>query len=89
LGERVLVRRAVADSKTPGGILIPDTAKEKPQIGEVLAAGPGHYEVGVYVPNPLIAGDRVMLGKWAGVEVTIDGEELLIVKASEVLGKIV
>ncbi|MBN9529132.1 MAG: co-chaperone GroES [Alphaproteobacteria bacterium] len=89
LHDRVVVRRIEADQKTAGGIIIPDTAKEKPQEGEVLAVGPGtRDESGRLVPLDLKAGDRVLFGKWSGTEVKIDGEDLLIMKESDVLGVI-
>ena len=87
LHDRVLVRRIDAEAKSAGGIIIPDTAKEKPQQGEVVAVGPGaRDEAGKIVPLALEAGDRVLFGKWSGTEVKIDGEELLIVKESDILG---
>ena len=87
LHDRVLVRRVEADEKTAGGIIIPDTAKEKPQEGEVVAVGPGgRDEAGKLIPIDLKAGDRVLFGKWSGTEVKIDGEELLIMKESDVMG---
>jgi chaperonin GroES len=87
LHDRVLVRRIDAEAKSAGGIIIPDTAKEKPQQGEVVAVGPGaRDEAGKIVPLALQAGDRVLFGKWSGTEVKIDGEELLIVKESDILG---
>lgn len=87
LHDRVLVRRIDAEAKSAGGIIIPDTAKEKPQQGEVVAVGPGaRDEAGKVVPLALRAGDRVLFGKWSGTEVKIDGEELLIVKESDILG---
>jgi chaperonin GroES len=87
LGDRVLVKRVEEEQKTKGGIIIPDTAKEKPQEGEVIAAGPGaRDESGKLVPLELKAGDRVLFGKWSGTEVKIDGEDLLIMKESDVLG---
>jgi len=87
LHDRVVVRRIDAEEKTKGGIIIPDTAKEKPQEGEVIAAGPGaRDESGKVVPLDLRAGDRVLFGKWSGSEVRIDGEDLLIMKESDVLG---
>ncbi|HYH20385.1 MAG TPA: co-chaperone GroES [Azospirillum sp.] len=87
LHDRVLVRRIESDSKTKGGIIIPDTAKEKPQEGEVLAVGPGaRDENGKLVPLDVKAGDRVLFGKWSGTEVKIDGEDLLIMKESDILG---
>jgi chaperonin GroES len=87
LGDRVLVKRVEEETKTKGGIIIPDSAKEKPQEGEVIAAGPGaRDENGKLVPLELKAGDRILFGKWSGTEVKIDGEELLIMKESDVLG---
>jgi len=81
------VRRIEEDERTPGGIIIPDTAKEKPQQGEVIAAGPGaRDEKGVVQPLDVKAGDRILFGKWSGTEVKIDGEELLIMKESDILG---
>src|ERR1700748_809282 len=87
LHDRVVVRRIDADERTAGGIIIPDTAKEKPQEGEVVSAGPGaRNEKGELVPLELKAGDRVLFGKWSGTEVKIDGEDLLIMKESDILG---
>ncbi len=87
LHDRVLVKRIEQEEKTAGGIIIPDTAKEKPQQGEVLAVGPGaRGDDGKLVAPDLKAGDRVLFGKWSGTEVTIDGEELLIMKESDVMG---
>jgi chaperonin GroES len=87
LHDRVVVRRIEEDERTPGGIIIPDTAKEKPQQGEVIASGPGaRDEKGVVQPLDVKAGDRVLFGKWSGSEVKIDGEELLIMKESDILG---
>ena len=87
LHDRVVVRRIEEDNKTAGGIIIPDTAKEKPQQGEVLAVGPGaRDENGKLVPLDVKQGDKVLFGKWSGSEVTIDGEELLIMKESDILG---
>ena len=87
LHDRVVVRRVESDTKTKGGIIIPDTAKEKPQEGEVLAVGPGaRDETGKLVPLDVKAGDRVLFGKWSGTEVKIDGEDLLIMKESDILG---
>jgi len=87
LHDRVLVRRIDAEEKTAGGIIIPDTAKEKPQEGEVIAAGPGgRNEEGQLVPLDVKPGDRVLFGKWSGTEVKIDGKELLIMKESDLLG---
>jgi chaperonin GroES len=89
LHDRVVVRRIDSKEKTTGGIIIPDTAKEKPQEGEVVAAGPGaHNEKGELAPLELKAGDHVLFGKWSGTEVKIDGEDLLIMKESDVLGVI-
>ena len=89
LHDRVLVRRIDAEEKTAGGIIIPDTAKEKPQEGEIIAAGPGaRDESGKLVPLDVKAGDRILFGKWSGTEVKIDGEELLIMKESDVMGVI-
>ncbi|MFZ5712155.1 MAG: co-chaperone GroES [Bradyrhizobium sp.] len=87
LHDRVLVRRIDAEEKTTGGIIIPDTAKEKPQQGEVIAVGPGgRNKQGQLVPLDVKVGDRVLFGKWSGTEVKIDGEELLIMKESDLLG---
>jgi len=87
LHDRVVVRRVDEDTKTAGGIIIPDTAKEKPQQGEVIAVGPGaRDEQGKVVPLDVKAGDRVLFAKWGGSEVKIDGEELLIMKESDILG---
>jgi chaperonin GroES len=87
LHDRVLVRRITAEEKTTGGIIIPDTAKEKPQEGEVLAVGAGTVnEQGQVRPLDVKAGDRILFGKWSGTEVKIDGEELLIMKESDVMG---
>ena len=87
LHDRVVVRRVTSDEKTAGGIIIPDTAKEKPQEGEVLAVGPGgRDEAGKLIPIDLKVGDRVLFGKWSGTEVKLDGEELLIMKESDILG---
>jgi chaperonin GroES len=87
LHDRVVVRRIEEDERTPGGIIIPDTAKEKPQQGEVIAAGPGaRDEKGQVQPLDVKAGDRILFGKWSGTEVKIDGEELLIMKESDILG---
>jgi chaperonin GroES len=89
LHDRVVVRRLEQEEKTAGGIIIPDTAKEKPQEGEVIAVGPGaRDESGKLVPLDLKAGDRVLFGKWSGNEVKIDGEDLLIMKESDVMGVI-
>ena len=87
LHDRVVVRRVDAEEKTKGGIIIPDTAKEKPQEGEVIAAGPGaRDESGKIVPLEVKAGDRILFGKWSGTEVRIDGEDLLIMKESDIMG---
>jgi chaperonin GroES len=87
LHDRVVVRRLNAEEKTKGGIIIPDTAKEKPMEGEIVAAGPGaRNEAGALVPLDVKAGDRVLFGKWSGTEVKIDGEDLLIMKESDILG---
>jgi len=87
LHDRVVVRRIDAEEKTAGGIIIPDTAKEKPMEGEVVAVGPGARDQhGKLVPIGLEAGDRILFGKWSGTEVKIDGEELLIMKESDVMG---
>ena len=87
LHDRVVVRRLDAEEKTAGGIIIPDTAKEKPQEGEVVAVGPGaRNEKGEVVPLEVKAGDRILFGKWSGTEVKIDGEELLIMKESDIMG---
>ncbi|MBO4225770.1 co-chaperone GroES [Bradyrhizobium neotropicale] len=89
LHDRVLVRRLDAEEKTAGGIIIPDTAKEKPQQGEIVATGPGaRNEQGQLVQLDVKAGDRVLFGKWSGTEVKIDGEEFLIMKESDLLGVI-
>ncbi len=87
LHDRVVVKRVSAEEKTAGGIIIPDTAKEKPQEGEVIAVGPGaRNEKGEIVPLEVKVGDRVLFGKWSGTEVKIDGEELLIMKESDIMG---
>ena len=87
LHDRVLVRRIEGDEKTKGGLIIPDTAKEKPAEGEVIACGEGaRKDSGELIPMGVQNGDRVLFGKWSGTEVTIDGEELLIMKESDVLG---
>ena len=87
LGDRVLVKRVEEEQKTKGGIIIPDTAKEKPQEGEVVAAGSGaKAEDGKVTPLDVKAGDRVLFGKWSGTEVKVDGEDLLIMKESDILG---
>ncbi len=87
LGDRVLVKRVEEEEKTKGGIIIPDTAKEKPQEGEVVAVGPGaRDDSGKVQPLDVKAGDRILFGKWSGTEVKIDGQDLLIMKESDVLG---
>ena len=87
LHDRVLVRRVEQEEKTAGGIIIPETAKEKPQEGEIVAAGPGaRKDDGAILPLDVKAGDRVLFGKWSGSEVKVDGEELLIMKESDLLG---
>ena len=87
LHDRVVVRRIEAEEKTAGGIIIPDTAKEKPMEGEVIAVGPGaRDEQGKLVPLDVKAGDRILFGKWSGTEVKLDGEELLIMKESDIMG---
>ena len=87
LHDRVVVRRLNAEEKTAGGIIIPDTAKEKPMEGEIVAAGPGaRNEAGQLVELDVKAGDRILFGKWSGTEVKIDGEELLIMKESDIMG---
>ena len=87
LGDRVLVKRVEEETKTKGGIIIPDTAKEKPQEGEVVAVGPGaRNDKGDVVALDLKAGDKILFGKWSGTEVKLDGEELLIMKESDIMG---
>lgn len=87
LGDRVLVRRVEEEEKTRGGIIIPDTAKEKPQEGEVIAVGPGaRDESGKVQPLDVKAGDRILFGKWSGTEVKLEGKDLLIMKESDILG---
>ena len=87
LHDRVLVRRIEAEAKTAGGIIIPDTAKEKPQEGEIVSVGTGtKAEDGKITPLDVQAGDRVLFGKWSGTEVKVDGEDLLIMKESDILG---
>jgi chaperonin GroES len=87
LHDRVVVRRLEAEEKTAGGIIIPDTAKEKPMEGEVVAVGPGaRDEAGKLVPLDVKSGDRILFGKWSGTEVKLDGEELLIMKESDIMG---
>ena len=87
LHDRVVVRRIDPESKTAGGIIIPDTAKEKPQTGEITAVGPGgRDEAGKLIPIDLKVGDKVLFGKWSGTEVKLDGVELLIMKESDIMG---
>jgi len=87
LGDRVVVRRVEEEAKSKGGIIIPDTVKEKPQEGEVIAAGPGaRDEDGKRIPMDVKPGDRILFGKWSGSEVKIEGDELLIMKESDILG---
>ena len=87
LHDRILVRRVESDERTKGGIIIPDTAKEKPQEGEVIATGPGaRNEQGEIVALDVKPGDRVLFGKWSGTEIRLDGEDLLIMKESDVMG---
>ena len=89
LHDRVVVRRIESDDRSAGGIIIPDTAKEKPQEGEVIAVGPGaRDESGKLIPLDLKAGDRILFGKWSGTEVKIDGQDYLIMKESDVMGVI-
>ncbi len=89
LHDRVVVKRIEGEEKTKGGIIIPDNAKEKPQEGEIVAVGPGvRDESGKLMPLDLKAGDRILFGKWSGTEVKIDGQELLIMKESDVMGVI-
>ena len=89
LHDRVVVRRVKEEEKTKGGIIIPDTAQEKPQEGEVIAVGPGaRDEDGEYIKLDVKVGDRILFGKWSGTEVKIDGEELLIMKESDIMGVI-
>ena len=87
LHDRVLVRRIAGDDKTKGGLIIPDTAKEKPAEGEIVSAGPGaRKDSGELIAPSVKAGDRILFGKWSGTEVTLNGEELLIMKESDILG---
>ena len=87
LADRVVVKRIEAEMKTAGGIIIPDTAKEKPQEGEVVAVGPGaRDDAGKLIPLDVKAGDKVLFGKWSGTEVKIDGQDLLIMKESDIMG---
>jgi chaperonin GroES len=90
LHDRVVIKRLEGEEKTKGGIIIPDTAKEKPQEGRVIAVGPGgRDESGKLTPIDVKAGDRILFGKWSGTEVKIDGDDLLIMKESDILGVIV
>lgn len=89
LGDRIVIRQIEAEDVTASGIVLPDTAQEKPQRGEVLAVGEGRYDDGVRVPLDLVAGDEVIYSKYGGTEVTIDGEDLLILRESDVLAKAV
>jgi chaperonin GroES len=90
LHDRVVVKRIEAEEKTAGGIIIPDTAKEKPQQGEVVSVGPGgRDETGKFIPIDVQTGDRVLFGKWSGTEVKIDGIEYLIMKESDIMGVLV
>ncbi|MEO0341859.1 MAG: co-chaperone GroES [Pseudomonadota bacterium] len=87
LHDRVLVRRLESDEKTAGGLIIPDSAKEKPAEGEIIAAGEGaRKDSGELIPMAVSVGDKVLFGKWSGTEVTVDGEDLLIMKESDILG---
>ncbi|MET0596886.1 MAG: co-chaperone GroES [Mesorhizobium sp.] len=87
LHDRILVRRIEAEEKSAGGIIIPDTAKEKPQEGEVLAVGPGaRNEAGQLIPLDVEVGDRILFGKWSGTEIILDGEDRLVMKEADVLG---
>ncbi len=87
LHDRVVVKRIEAEEKTAGGIIIPDTAREKPQQGQIMAAGPGgRDDVGKLIPIDLKVGDKVLFGKWSGTEVKLDGEDLLIMKESDIMG---
>ncbi len=87
LGDRILLKRVEEETKTKGGIIIPDTAKEKPQEGEVIAVGPGaRDDAGKVQPLDVKPGDRILFGKWSGTEVKLDGEDLLIMKESDILG---
>ena len=90
LHDRVVVRRIEAEEKTKGGIIIPDTAKEKPQEGEIIAVGPGgRDESGKLIPIDVKPGNRVLFGKWSGTEVKIDGEELLIIQENDIMGVLI
>jgi chaperonin GroES len=87
LGDRILVKRIKEEEKTKGGIIIPDTAKEKPQEGEVMAVGSGKIEKGRRIPLAVKAGDRILFGKYTGNDITIDGQEYLILREEEILAK--
>jgi chaperonin GroES len=90
LHDRVVIRRVEEEGKTTGGIIIPDTAKEKPMEGEIIAVGPGaRDEAGKLIPMDLEKGDRILFGKWSGSEIKLDGEDLLIMKESDVMGVVV
>lgn len=89
LGDRIVIRQIEAEDVTASGIVLPDTAQEKPQRGEVLAVGEGRYDDGVRVPLDLVAGDEVIYSKYGGTEIAIDGEDLLILRESDVLAKAV
>jgi chaperonin GroES len=90
LHDRVVIRRVEEEGKTAGGIIIPDTAKEKPMEGEIIAVGPGaRDEAGKLIPMDLEKGDRILFGKWSGTEIKLDGEDLLIMKESDVMGVVV
>ena len=86
LHDRILVRRVESEEKTKGGLIIPDTAKEKPSEGEVVAVGPGKWVNGMTVPMSVEVGDRILFGKWNGTEVNVDGEDMLIIKDEEIFG---
>jgi chaperonin GroES len=88
LHDRIIVKRIAAEEKSPGGLIIPDTAKEKPQEGLVIAVGPGEQKNGTLVPVEVRAGDHVLFGKYSGTEIKLDGEEHLILRASDILGVI-
>ena len=84
LGDRVLIKPTAAEEKTKGGIILPDTAKEQPVVGEVIATGPGHREEGTVVPLEIKVGDKVLYGKYSGTETTIDGQDYLIMRESDI-----
>ena len=86
LHDRILVRRVESEEKTKGGLIIPETAKEKPSEGEVVAVGPGRWVNGMMVPMSVEVGDRILFGKWNGTEVNVDGEDMLIIKDDEIFG---